>query len=43
MSEQVSKETTVKGVVRRGIGTARGTSRLKFSHEIAKPNGLFLA
>ena len=27
---------------RRGIGNARGASRLKFSHEQAKPNGLFL-
>ena len=30
-------------VVRRGIGSARGTNRLKFSHEHAKPNGLFIA
>lgn len=30
-------------VVRRGIGSARGTTRLKFSHEHAKPNGLFIA
>lgn len=37
MSEEVKK----KG---RGIGTARGTVRLKFSHENANPNtGLFLA
>lgn len=43
MSEQVVKETIKKEIVRRGIGTARGTSRLKFSHEIAKPNGLFIA
>lgn len=27
---------------RRGIATARGTQRLKFTHEIAKPNGLFI-
>lgn len=32
----------VKKVNRRGIGTARGTTRLKFSHELAKPNGLFI-
>ena len=30
-------------VVRRGIASARGTQRLKFSHELAKPNGLFIA
>lgn len=41
--EKVIKETPKKEVVRRGIGTARGTSRLKFSHEIAKSNGLFIA
>lgn len=29
-------------VIRRGIGAARGTTRLKFSHEQAKQNGLFL-
>lgn len=28
---------------RRGVGTARGTQRLKFSHEHAKTNGLFIA
>lgn len=32
----------VKKVSRRGIGTARGTTRLKFSHEQAKNNGLFI-
>lgn len=42
MSEQV-KETVEKKVVRRGIGTARGTTRLKFSNEQAKNNGLFIA
>lgn len=31
-----------KKVSRRGIGSARGTTRLKFSHEQAKQNGLFL-
>ena len=30
-------------VARRGIASARGTQRLKFSHELAKPNGLFIA
>ena len=39
-NEEVKVE---KKVIRRGIGTARGTTRLKFTHEIAKPNGLFLA
>lgn len=33
---------TAKKVSRRGVGSARGTSRLKFSHELAKTNGLFL-
>lgn len=37
-----NEETTVK-VARRGLGSARGTTRLKFSHEQARPNGLFLA
>lgn len=32
-----------KKVNRRGVSTARGTQRLKFTHELAKPNGLFLA
>lgn len=35
-------ENTTK-VVRRGITTARGTQRLKFSHTDAKPNSLFVA
>lgn len=30
-------------IARRGIATARGTQRLKFSHTDAKANGLFLA
>ena len=30
-------------VARRGIATARGTQRLKFSHSDAKSNGLFIA
>lgn len=32
-----------KKVVRRGLGSARGTERLKFTHELAKQNGLFVA
>lgn len=46
MSEKVEKvvETTeVKKVNRRGIGSARGTTRLKFNNEQAKANGLFHA
>ena len=35
--------TTKPTVARRGITTARGTQRLKFSHTDAKSNGLFLA
>lgn len=46
----MSKETVnqeipieeVKKVSRRGLGSARGTARLKFSNDQAKPNGLFL-
>lgn len=30
-------------VNRRGLGSARGTQRMKFSHEHAMPNGLFMA
>lgn len=41
-AEVVSNESQKK-VVRRGLGSARGTTRLKFSHEMAKQNGLFLA
>lgn len=33
----------VKKVVKRGVGAARGTTRLKFTHTNAKANGLFLA
>lgn len=40
-TNQINKQT-VK-VNRRGIASARGTQRLKFTHELAKPNGLFLA
>ena len=35
--------TQTPKVARRGVATARGTQRLKFSHTDAKPNGLFLA
>lgn len=37
-----AQEAEQKKVNRRGLGTARGTTRLKFTHEMAKPNGLFL-
>lgn len=40
--EQVA-ENVVKKVSRRGLGSARGTTRLKFSHEQARQNGLFVA
>lgn len=39
---EVNNTPTTK-VARRGITTARGTQRLKFSHTDAKPNGLFIA
>lgn len=42
-AQNEAAETTQKKVVRRGLGSARGTTRLKFSHEMAKQNGLFLA
>lgn len=41
----LGKDTSVvetKKVVRRGVAEARGTTRLKFSHEQAKQNGLFI-
>lgn len=46
----MSKETVnqenpieeIKKVSRRGLASARGTARLKFSNDQAKPNGLFL-
>lgn len=38
---EVAKETPK--VNRRGLGTARGTQRMKFSHEHAMSNGLFMA
>ena len=40
--EQVKTEAPVKKVNRRGLGSARGTTRLKFSHEQARNNGLFV-
>lgn len=42
-SANVASSVETKKVSRRGIGSARGTTRLKFSHEQAKQNGLFLA
>lgn len=44
MSEvnQTKEQVEVKKVVRRGVGAARGTTRLKFSHEQARQNGLFI-
>ena len=43
-SDAVTSEVTnVVKKVRRGIAAARGTTRLKFSHEQAKVNGLFIA
>lgn len=42
-NETKVEETVTKKVIRRGISTARGTTRLKFSHEQAKQNGLFIA
>ena len=44
LTEQKTNVTTeVKKVNRRGVANARGTQRLKFTHELAKQNGLFLA
>lgn len=40
--QEVKAEGQVKKVNHRGIGTARGTTRLKFSHEQANRNGLFI-
>lgn len=42
-SAEVQEEAqNVKRVNRRGVAAARGTTRLKFSHEQAKQNGLFI-
>lgn len=39
-----AQAASTKKVLRRGVASARGTSRLKFSNELANPkNGLFLA
>ena len=43
--ETVNQKTPieeVKKVSHRGLGSARGTARLKFGNDQAKPNGLFL-
>lgn len=45
LKETVNQETPieeVKKVSHRGLGSARGTARLKFGNDQAKPNGLFL-
>lgn len=42
-STQEPQVAEVKKVNRRGISTARGTTRLKFTHQNAKNNGLFIA
>lgn len=42
-SEVANEATKEVKKVRRGIAAARGTTRLKFSHEQAKLNGLFIA
>lgn len=45
INEKTTSETPVTNVTkksRRGIGSARGTTRLKFDHKMALPNGLFL-
>lgn len=41
-TNDVENQNEVKKVVKRGISTARGTTRLKFTHELAMTNGLFL-
>lgn len=41
MSEEIVNQE--KKVIRRSVANAKGTTRLKFSHEQVKPNGLFLA
>lgn len=42
-NEVANEATKEVKKVRRGIASARGTTRLKFSHEQAKLNGLFIA
>lgn len=42
-AKEIQDESVAKKKVnRRGVANARGTSRLKFTHELAKPNGLFI-
>lgn len=41
-AEVQEEAQSVKRVNRRGVAAARGTTRLKFSHEQAKQNGLFI-
>lgn len=41
-AEVPEEAQSVKRVNRRGVAAARGTTRLKFSHEQAKQNGLFI-
>lgn len=43
VNNKSEENVVVKKVVRRGIGSAKGTTRLKFTHELARPNGLFIA
>lgn len=42
-AQETTPSTEPKKVNRRGISSARGTTRLKFTHQSAKANGLFLA
>lgn len=42
-NEGTVENKIVNKVNRRGLGSARGTTRLKFTHELAKQNGLFIA
>lgn len=42
-AQETTPDTEPKKVNRRGISSARGTTRLKFTHQSAKANGLFLA
>lgn len=41
-NKAMEQTDNVTKINRRGVGSARGTSRLKFSHELAKQNGLFI-
>lgn len=42
-AQEPAANVETKKVNRRGISSARGTTRLKFTHQSAKANGLFLA